>query len=100
MVHSRQGRLSSGAASPARHPDHGRGPGQGEMATGTVRGGSAGDTTKSALVEDLERILDPEAVLWRPYDLMLYEYDGSIDKARAQAVVFPMSAEQVSAVIK
>jgi glycolate oxidase len=70
------------------------------MATGTVWGGSAAETTKSGLVEELERILGAESVLWRPYDLMLYEYDGSIDKHRAQAVVFPMSARDVSAVIK
>src|SRR3954454_11659866 len=70
------------------------------MATETARSGGAAATTKSALVEDLERILGPDAVLWRQYDLMLYEYDGSIDKARAQAVTFPKSAQDVSAIIK
>ena len=70
------------------------------MAHGTVQGAITGETTKSALVEELERVLGAEAVLWRPYDLMLYEYDGSIDKARAEAVVFPMSAQDVSAVVK
>jgi glycolate oxidase len=70
------------------------------MAHGTVQGGISGEVTRSALVEELERVLGPDAVLWRPYDLMLYEYDGSIDKARAQAVVFPMSASDVSAIIK
>jgi glycolate dehydrogenase FAD-linked subunit len=70
------------------------------MAHGTVQGGISGEITKSALVEELEQILGAEAVLWRPYDLMLYEYDGSIDKARAQAVVFPTSASDVSAVVR
>jgi glycolate oxidase len=70
------------------------------MAHGTVQAGIGGETTKSALVEELERILGADAVLWRPYDLMLYEYDGSIDKARAEAVVFPRSAQDVSAVVK
>jgi glycolate oxidase len=70
------------------------------MAHGTVQGGVSGEVTRSALVEELERALGPEGVLWRPYDLMLYEYDGSIDKARAQAVVFPTSASDVSAIIK
>src|SRR6266496_2804774 len=64
------------------------------------RSAGASPATKSALVMELESVLGSEAVLWRPYDLMLYEYDGSIDKARAQAVVFPTSARQVSAVIK
>ena len=75
------------------------------MAHGTVQGGITGETatgerTKSALVAELERSLGTDAVLWRPYDLMLYEYDGSIDKARAEAVVFPRSARDVSAVVK
>src|SRR3954454_8843787 len=70
------------------------------MATETARSGGAAATTKSALVEELERVLGTESVLWRAYDLMLYEYDGSIDKARAQAVVFPRSARDVSAVVK
>jgi glycolate oxidase len=55
---------------------------------------------KSELIEELEQILGPNGVLWQPYDLMLYEYDGSIDRARAQAVAFPTSAEQVSALVK
>src|SRR5262249_38118305 len=70
------------------------------MAHGTVRAGIADKATKSELAAELERLLGADAVLWRPYDLMLYEYDGSIDKARAQAVVFPKSAQDVSAVVK
>jgi len=69
------------------------------MATPAARGTRSSEATKSPLVEELERLLGPDAVLWRPYDLMLYEYDGSIDKARAQAVVFPRSAQDVSAVV-
>ena len=70
------------------------------MAHGTVRSGISGETFKTALIEELERALGEDAVLWRSYDLMLYEYDGSIDKSRPQAVVFPRSAQDVSAVIK
>jgi glycolate oxidase len=55
---------------------------------------------KSELIEELERVLGPDGVLWQPYDLMMYEYDGSIDRARAQAVVFPTGAQQVSELIK
>ncbi len=55
---------------------------------------------KSELIEELERVLGPDGVLWQPYDLMMYEYDGSIDRARAQAVVFPTGAEHVSDLIK
>ena len=55
---------------------------------------------KSELIEELERALGANSVLWQPYDLMLYEYDGSIDRARPHAVVFPTSAEDVSELIK
>jgi glycolate oxidase len=60
----------------------------------------AATPVKSELIEELERVLGPGGVLWEPYDLMMYEYDGSIDRARAQAVVFPTSAREVSGVIK
>jgi glycolate oxidase len=55
---------------------------------------------EATIVDELCQLLPPERVLFRDYDLMLYEYDGSIDKARAQAVVFPRSAQDVSAVVK
>jgi glycolate oxidase len=45
---------------------------------------------------ELEVIVGTGNVLWRDYDLMLYEYDGSIDKARPEAVVFPTTARQVA----
>jgi glycolate oxidase len=52
------------------------------------------------LVDELHRCLQPDQVLWRDYDLMLYEYDGSIDKHRPAAVVFPLSTADVSAVVR
>jgi glycolate oxidase len=52
------------------------------------------------IVEDLLRLLPDDRVLWRDYDLMLYEYDGSIDKHRPLAVVFPLSSEEVSQIVK
>jgi glycolate oxidase len=54
-----------------------------------------GTGTRSELVGELEEILGPSGVLWDSYDLALYEYDGSIDRHRPEAVVFPTSAEQV-----
>ena len=51
------------------------------------------------LAEKLAAIVGAESVLWEDYDLMLYEYDGSIDKHRAEAVVFPKSSQDVSRVI-
>src|ERR1700676_3649905 len=55
---------------------------------------------ETGVVDELRQLLPPEQVLWRDYDLMLYEYDGSIDKHRPLAVVFPLSTEQVSAVVR
>src|SRR5918911_4864708 len=54
----------------------------------------------ATVVAELRRLLPEGQVLWRDYDLMLYEYDGSIDKHRPAAVVFPLSTEEVSQVVK
>src|SRR5438128_10758606 len=55
---------------------------------------------RRALAEKLIEIVGQESVLWDDYDLMIYEYDGSIDKSMPDAVVLPSSAEQVAAVVK
>lgn len=51
-------------------------------------------------VADLERIVGKRAVLHRDQDLLLYEYDGSIDKGRPECVVFPRTTEDVVAIVK
>jgi glycolate oxidase len=70
------------------------------MATHAALAPTVAGAAKSDLVVELEGIFGEGGVLWESYDLMLYEYDGSIDKARAQAVVFPTSAEQLSRLVK
>ncbi len=50
-------------------------------------------------LRDLVRIVGERAVLHRDADLLLYEYDGSIDKGRPDCVVFPRSTEQVVQVV-
>jgi glycolate oxidase len=52
------------------------------------------------IIDGLEGILGTGTVLYRPEDLLLYEYDGSVEKGRPGAVVFPTTTEQVSAVVK
>ncbi|MBI3473746.1 MAG: FAD-binding protein, partial [Candidatus Solibacter usitatus] len=48
----------------------------------------------------LAALLGPRGYLDRPEDLSLYEYDGSVDKARPEMVVFPRSTEDVVAIVK
>jgi glycolate oxidase len=51
------------------------------------------------LIRELESILGTAAVLHRPEDLVLYEYDGSAEKGRPDAVVFPSTTDQVSRIV-
>jgi glycolate oxidase len=52
------------------------------------------------LIRDLQKLLGADAVLHRPEDLLLYEYDASIEKGRPDAVVFPSTTEDVSQIVK
>jgi glycolate oxidase len=54
----------------------------------------------SALIHDLEKLLGRSGVLYRPEDLLLYEYDGSVERGRPEVVVFPSSTEEVSRIVK
>ena len=48
------------------------------------------------LVRELQAALGPDAVLWRPEDVLAFEYDGSIDRGLPAAIAFPATAEQVA----
>src|SRR3984893_15258771 len=54
----------------------------------------------SGLVREFEKFLGPSSVLYRSADLLLYEYDGSVEKGRPDLVVFPDSTEDVSRIAK
>ncbi len=54
----------------------------------------------SAVIAELRRVVGESAVLDRQQDLLLYEYDGSIDKGRPEAVAFPTTTEQVVELVK
>ena len=55
---------------------------------------------KNALIAELKGIVGDMYVVYEPEDLIVFEYDGSVDKALPLAVVLPDSAEAVSAVVK
>ena len=48
----------------------------------------------------LRKIVGSDAVLDRPEDLMLYEYDGSLARGAPRYVVFPQNTQQVSEIVK
>jgi len=59
---------------------------------------------QAKLLDELQRIVGSGFVRHRPIDLMVYEYDGSVDgavdTARPLAVVLPKTTEQVAAVVR
>jgi glycolate oxidase len=52
------------------------------------------------LLRELEHLLGHEGVLSRPEDLLLYEYDGSVEIARPQCVVFPRTTGEVVRIVE
>jgi glycolate oxidase len=52
------------------------------------------------IVRELEAIAGTGGVLYRPEDLLLYEYDGSVDVARPDGVAFPRSTDEVVRIVK
>jgi len=53
-----------------------------------------------ALIHDLQAVVGPEWVLSHPYDLLVYEYDGAVDRALPWVVALPDTAEQVAEVVR
>jgi glycolate oxidase len=52
------------------------------------------------LIRDLVALLGSQAVLHQPEDLMLYEYDGSVELGSPKCIVFPNSAREVSEIVR
>ena len=55
---------------------------------------------KAEVVRELSILLGARNVLSTPYDLMLYEYDASIDRSTPDIVVLPETTEEVAAIVK
>ena len=52
------------------------------------------------MIGDLKAVVGDAYVVHEPEDLIVFEYDGSVDRAMPLAVVLPASAEQVSGAVK
>jgi glycolate oxidase len=52
------------------------------------------------LLRGLQKQLGKEAVLSSPEELLLYEYDGSVEQSRPDCVVFPRSTEDVIHIVQ
>ncbi len=61
---------------------------------------NAGTAKLRKLVRDLRRIVGKDAVLDSYADLILYEYDASIDRATPDVVVLPSTADQVASIVE
>ena len=61
---------------------------------------AATDSLKQGIIRDLQGIVGDDYVVFKPEDLIVYEYDGSADKAMPAIVVIPKTAEQVAEVVK
>jgi glycolate oxidase len=53
-----------------------------------------------SLLREIKKLLGPANVLAEKEDLLLYEYDGSVEKGRPDLVVFPHTTEDVSRIVK
>ena len=54
----------------------------------------------AALIQELRSIVGDQYVIWDSEDLLLYEYDGSIDRSSPSAVVLPGSAEELAGCVR
>ncbi len=51
-------------------------------------------------IRDLKRALAPDRVFSEPEDLLVFEYDGTIERGAPQVVVFPDRAEEVASAVR
>src|SRR5271154_1857622 len=66
----------------------------------TARLISPRNTMDSRVITDLKKLLGAEAVLHRPEELLLYEYDGSVEIARPNCVAFPRTTSDVVGIVQ
>lgn len=52
------------------------------------------------IIRELEQLLGRDSVISSREEILLYEYDGSVEEARPECVVFPRTTADVSAIAK
>lgn len=57
-------------------------------------------SVNSTLIRELQALLGSKNVLHQQEDLLLYEFDGSVEKGRPDVVVFPHTTAEVAQVVK
>jgi len=55
---------------------------------------------ESRRLHDLTELLGRDALLYKPEDMLLYEYDGSVDRAQPDCVVFPRTTADVVGIVR
>ena len=55
---------------------------------------------REELIEGLRLIAGEDAVLFAPEDLLVYEYDGSVDRGLPDLVVMPRTVDQISRIVR
>src|SRR5215813_8754917 len=74
--------------------------GEGDSTLGATKFRREKQKLKTGIIRELEGIVGARNVLSRAEDLVLYEYDGSVEKARPEAVVFPSSTADVVKIVR
>ena len=74
------------------HPPHGAG-------LLTNRGAPGAEVDRDLFVAQLQDIVGERNVVFHPEDLLVFEYDASIDRELPEAVVLPANTEEVSQVM-
>ncbi len=54
----------------------------------------------ASIISEFQSCVGPRNLLSKPEDLVLYEYDGSVDRARPELVVFPSSTAEVVRLVR
>jgi len=93
---SAPGETTPAASRPGDTGDRDAAPGAAGRGAATADGADAAAGTPAWLREELEQVVDPERVLTRPIELVMYASDGSFYRLLPRAVVLAATVEEVA----